>query len=140
MDVDTTKGGYFSGYLPSDSGWSPLGGLHLITTTVVDGLGRTKKFTDPSGRVTYTVYNDYSPSYNPWIQEVRIYPGWDATTKAPTGPTQVIHADRAHGFTDTLTMSGRPLVDDSGVPTGEDFIGNLTSLSRSHVDAAVSSS
>jgi hypothetical protein len=30
----------------------PGGGLHLITTTVVDGLGRPTKSADPDGRVT----------------------------------------------------------------------------------------
>ena len=112
-------------------GWSTPagGGANLTTTMVVDGLGRTTKLTDPSGRVTYTVYCDYCPSSTPWVQEVFTYPGWNAPTQQPTGPTQVVVLDRAHGFTDTLTTSVSPVLDANGVPTGGEFIASMTSLS-----------
>jgi RHS repeat-associated protein len=122
-DVDTTQTSDFAD-LPS--GWSTPsgGGLHLITTSEVDGQGRATKVTDPNGRVDYTVYDD--PDH-----EVRSYPGWNTTTNAPTGPTVVTREDRTGNYTETLTMSAAPAVS-SGRPTGAESIGNLQSLSRAY--------
>ena len=74
------------------------GGLNLVTTYQVDGLGRTIEETDPNGNITYTVYDD--PDH-----EVRVYPGWNAGTGTPTGPTEVYRDDLAGSYTETLTMS-----------------------------------
>src|SRR5262249_21609518 len=86
QDVDTSHTSDCSG-LPS--GWSTPsgGGLHLITTYTVDGMGRPTQTTDPAGNVTYTVYNDAS-------HEVRTYPGWNSGSSTPTGPTRVLRYDR----------------------------------------------
>jgi hypothetical protein len=94
-DVDTTQTGTFSN---KPAGWSTPsgGGLHLTT-------------------ITYTVYNDAN-------HEVRVYPGWDSTTHAPTGPTQVTREDRDHGYTETLTTSATPALNGSNLPTGAESI------------------
>jgi RHS repeat-associated protein len=127
-DVDTTRTGDFSN-LPS--GWSTPsgGGLHLIWSTEVDNLGRATKVTDPAGNVTYTVYND--PNH-----EMRTYPGWNSSTNAPTGPTQVVREDRNYstGYTETLTMSATPAVS-GGRPTGTESVSGVQTLSRTYVGA-----
>src|SRR5205823_6359598 len=96
-DVDTTQTGDFSN-LPA--GWATPsgGGLHIIETMEVDNLGRTTKYTDPLGNVTYTVYKDTN-------HEVRTYRGWDDATGRPTEPTEMWREDRALSYTEMLTMS-----------------------------------
>ncbi len=66
---------------------------------------------------------------------MRTYPGWNSSTDTPTGPTQVVRQDRAHGYTETLTMSATPHLT-SGVPDGSEAVSGLQSLSRSYVNAA----
>ena len=126
-DVDTTQTATFAN-LPS--GWATPsgGGLHLTTATEVDALGRATKTTAPNGRVDYTVYDEANHA-------VRYYPGWDAATSAPTGPTVVSRVDRAGGYTESLTMSAAPAVA-GGRPTGAEGISGLQSLSRSYTNAA----
>jgi RHS repeat-associated protein len=123
-DVDTTRSGDFQN-LPA--GWTtpPGGGLHLITQMQVDSLGRDTAVTDPNGNLTYTVYDD--PNH-----EVRVYPGWQAATGMPTGPTQVWREDRAHStsYTETLTMSAQPHLNAAGQPDGTEPISNVDTLSR----------
>ncbi len=118
------------------------GGLNLTTAYQVDAFGRTTKVTEPNGNVTYTVYKDAQ-------HEVRTYPGWD-TTSAPvcnavtpctTGPIQVTREDRARGYSETLTISGMPAVQedpqDPGtyLPTGGEAITtNVKTLSRTHTN------
>ena len=94
-DVDTTQTSEFQD-LPA--GWTtpPGGGLNLVTTYEVDGLGRTTAVTDPNGNVTYTVYDD--PDH-----EVRTYVGWQASTDMPTGPTLVTREDQDHSPSYTET-------------------------------------
>src|SRR5439155_6548513 len=112
------------------SGWTTPsgGGLHLITQSEVDGLGRTTKLTDPNGNVTYAVYKDSN-------YEVRVYRGWDSATNLPTGPTEVSREDRPGSYTETLTMSATPTVDGNGRPTGAEAIGSLQTLARTYVSA-----
>jgi len=126
-DVDTTQTGTFSN-LPS--GWSTPGGggLHLTTTYVVDNLGRATETTDPNGNVTYTVFRDD-------IFEVRVYPAWNTSTNAPTGPTIVQREDRARGYRETLTMSATPSLT-SSKPNGTETIGSIQSLSRQVLNEA----
>ncbi len=123
QDVDTTQTTSFSN-LPS--GWSTPsgGGLHLVTTMEVDGLGRTTKMTYPNGRVDYTVYKDAT-------HEVRQYNGWDSTNLIPTGPIVVARQDWTNGYSETLTMSASPGVT-SGRPNGSESIGSLESLKRTY--------
>jgi RHS repeat-associated protein len=122
-DVDSSRTSEFQD-LPA--GWTtpPGGGLNLVTTYEVDGLGRTTALTDPNGNVTYTVYDD--PDH-----EVRTYPGWQASTNMPTGPTQVTRTDREHSpsYTETLTMSAPPNVT-NGRPDGTEPISDVQTLSR----------
>jgi len=127
QDVNTADTGDFAN-LPS--GWATPtgGGLELITTDQVDTLGRATKETSPAGNVTYTVYND--PAH-----EVLTYPGWNAATNAPTGPTQVSRDDRANGYTETFTMSAAPHLT-GGAPDGTEAVAGLQSLSRSYRNAA----
>jgi RHS repeat-associated protein len=126
-DVDATKTGDF---LNLPSGWTTPtgGGLHLITTMQVDGLGRTTKLTDPDGNVTYTVYKDTN-------YEARVYPGWNSSTNMPTGPTQMYREDRPGSYTETLTMSAAPHLT-NGVPDGTEAVSNIQSLSRSYTNSA----
>jgi RHS repeat-associated protein len=124
VDVDTTRTSDFQN-LPA--GWitPPGGGLHLVTQMGVDGLGRETQRVDPNGNITYTVYNDAN-------HEKRVYPGWNADTGLPTGPTQVWREDRAHSpsYVETLTMSAVPNVGDDGRPDGSEPMNSVESLSR----------
>jgi RHS repeat-associated protein len=126
-DVDTTRTGDFQN-LPS--GWSTPsgGGLHLITSFVVDGLGRPTQITDPNGQITYRVYLDIN-------YEDRTYLGWNSSTHTPTGPTQDTRYDRPGSYWESLTMSATPAVDGNGHPTGGEAISNLQTLSRSYISA-----
>jgi RHS repeat-associated protein len=126
-DVDTTRTGDFQN-LPS--GWSTPsgGGLHLITSFVVDGLGRPTQITDPNGNISYNLFIDTN-------YEVRTYPGWNNQTLAPTGPTQDRRYDRPGSYWEALTMSATPAVDGNGHPTGAEAISNLQTLSRSYISA-----
>ncbi len=131
QDVDTTQTSEFTG-LPS--GWSTPtgGGLNLVTTYQVDSQGRTTEETDPDGNVTYTVYDDVD-------HEVRVYPGWNATTGTTTGPTQVTREDYAGSYLETLTMAATPAVSGSTgsyVPTGAETISAIQTLSRTYMDNA----
>jgi RHS repeat-associated protein len=123
-DVNTADTGDFSG-LPT--GWTTPtgGGLELITTYTVDGLGRETQMTDPARNVTYKVYNDAN-------HEVRTYPGW--ASGATTGPTLVLRYDRAGGYLESLTMSASPHTT-SGVPDGTESIGSVQTLSRSYTNS-----
>jgi len=127
VDVNTSLTGEFSG-LPS--GWSTPsgGGLNLITTYQVDGLGRTTKLTDPNGNVTYAVYND--PNH-----EERIYPGWNSSTNMPTGPTQDYREDLTGSYTEMLTMSATPHLTNS-VPDGTESVSSIQTLSRDYMNIA----
>lgn len=122
VDVDTDNTADFSG-LPS--GWASPNGLHLITLSTVDALGRTTKLTDPNGSIDYTVYKDAS-------HEVRLYPAWNNTADAPTGPTQVVREDRANGYIETLTMSATPSLNGSDEPTSGESIGSVQTLTRDY--------
>jgi RHS repeat-associated protein len=85
-------------YTTPPTGWATPagGGLHLVTRTVVDGLGRATQMTDPNQNVTYTAYQDAA-------HLVATYPGW--TAAGPTGPTQVSREDRPGRYTETFTAS-----------------------------------
>jgi YD repeat-containing protein len=100
---------------------------HLTTTYEVDALGRVTKVVHPNGRTDYFTYNDLS-------KEVRTYAGWDASTNTPTLPTQVVRADWANGYVETLTMSATPTVA-NGRPTGTEAISGLQTLSRTYFNA-----
>ncbi len=127
VDVDSSEIGDFSN---KPSGWTTPtgGGLHLITQFEVDGMGRPTKITSPGGRIDYIVYNDID-------HEERIYAAWNSGNDAPTGPTQVIRADYANGYTETLTMSATPGVT-SGRPDGTETIDDLETLSRRYTNTA----
>jgi RHS repeat-associated protein len=60
-----------------------------------------------------------------------MYPGWQASTDMPTGPTQVTRQDRTHSpsYTETLTMSAAPHVT-NGRPDGTEPISDVQTLSR----------
>ena len=118
VDVNTADSGEFTN-LPS--GWATPagGGLNLVTTDVVDALGRTTEETSPGGNVTYIVYLDTQ-------YEVRVYAGWDAATGTPTGPTEVVRHDPS-GYDETLTMTATPHLT-NGVPDGTEAIGGLQTL------------
>jgi RHS repeat-associated protein len=124
-DVNTNDTGDFTD-LPS--GWSNTSGLELITSMVVDGLGRTTKLTDPDGNLTYTVYLDTN-------YEMRVYPGWQSGSNTTTGPTQDYRYDRPGSYLETLTMSAAPHVT-SSAPDGTEAIGNVQSLSRTYANSA----
>lgn len=126
-DVDTT---ITNDFVSLPSGWSTPsgGGLHLVSSFEVDLLGRPTKMTDPSGKVTYSVYDDVE-------KEVRTYIGWDASTSRPTLPTIVTRNDWGRRYTETLTMSATPSVD-NGRPTGQESISGVQSLSRQHLSIA----
>ena len=106
------------------------------TSYVVDALGRTIEETDPNGNVTYTVYNDAD-------REIRVYPGFNASTGATTGPIQVYltyyPAADSDGvfYTESLTSSATPHLT-AGVPDGTETIDetNIQSLTRNFTNAA----
>jgi YD repeat-containing protein len=125
-DVNTANTSDFSG-LPT--GWSTPsgGGLHLISTMQVDGLGRTTKLTDPAGDVTYIVYLDSN-------HEVRTYQGWNSGTGLPTGPTLDTRYDRTGGYLETLTMSATPHLT-GGAPDGSEAVSGVQTLSRSYTNS-----
>jgi RHS repeat-associated protein len=129
VDVDTTKTGDFQN---KPSGWTTPtgGGLHLITTYVVDGIGRATQMTDPKGQVTYAVYNDSS-------REARAYPGWNTGTNTPTGPTQIRREDWTRSYLEQLTTSDTPTLS-GGKPTGQETITtvNLQTLVRTYFDTS----
>jgi hypothetical protein len=126
IDVDTTQTGEFQN-LPS--GWSTPsgGGLNLITSLVVDGVGRPTQVTDANGNITYIVYIDTN-------YEVRTYPGWNTSTLTPTGPTQDSREDRISSYYETLTMSATPHTT-NGVPDGTEAVSNVQTLSRQYMSA-----
>jgi RHS repeat-associated protein len=98
--------------------------LHLVTSIVVDPLGRATQQTDPLGHLTYSVYND--PQH-----QVRNYPGWTGSTT--TGPTTMTREDRAGGYVETLSMSAPPHVT-GGAPDGTEAVSGLQSLIRNYLD------
>jgi RHS repeat-associated protein len=126
-DVDTTQAGEFQN-LPA--GWSTPagGGLNLVTTMQVDGLGRATEQTSPAGNVTYTTYNDAN-------HEMRVYPGFNSSTGLTTGPTQVTREDWSNGYTELYNMSATPHLT-GGVPDGTETPSSLQTLSRVYVNAA----
>ncbi|MBO0697189.1 MAG: RHS repeat protein [Zavarzinella sp.] len=119
-DVDVTQTGTFAD-LPS--GWTTPtgGGLHLTTTYELDDQGRPTKTTLPNGGVIFNVYLDSA-------HETRTY-HWDPVNGVPIGPTQVTREDRAHGYTETLTMSATPSLT-GGRPDGSEAISDIQSLTR----------
>ncbi len=127
-DVNTSNTGDFSN-LPG--GWTTPsgGGLHLITTNVVDGLGRTTKVTDPNGNVTYTVHKDSA-------HEVRVYPGWQSGSSTTTGPVGVSREDRSQTtvYVEDLTMAPSTISTTSGAPNGSESVSNVQTLSRQYLD------
>ena len=132
-DVDTfNTGDYDTSTLPA--GWSTPtgGGLNLVTTSVVDSLGRKTKTTSPDGNVTYTTYDDAN-------QAVRVYPGWHQDPVSglwtTTGPVQVTRDDTSGAYSESLTYAYTPA---SGVtvPDGSDSIANVQTLSRTLANSA----
>ncbi len=127
-DVNTSNTGDFSN-LPS--GWSTVtgGGLHLITSYVVDSLGRMTKVTDPNGNVSYTVHKDTN-------HEKRFYPGWQSGSSTTTGPVQVSREDRSNTtiYREQLTMAPSTISTSSGAPTGGESVSNVQTLSRTYLD------
>jgi RHS repeat-associated protein len=126
-DVDTTKTGDFQNLPP---GWSTPsgGGLHLIWSYVVDGLGRPTQLTDANGNITYIIYIDTN-------YEIRVYPGWNTQTLTPTGPTQDLRYDRPGSYFEALAMSATPAVNGNNQPTGGEAISNLQTLFRRYISA-----
>jgi hypothetical protein len=127
VDVDTTRTSDFQN-LPSGWGTPTGGGLHLVTSSVVDGLGRATQITDPNGNITYRVYLDTN-------YEVRVYPGWNSSTNAPTGPTRDFREDRVSSYYETLTMSATPALDVNNHPTGGEAVSGVQTLSRQYMSA-----
>ncbi len=127
-DVNTADTSEFTN-LPT--GWSTPtgGGLNLVTQYQVDDQERTTKEASPDGNVTYYVYLDAQ-------HEERIYPGWNASTGTPTGPTEVIRQDAADGYTETLTMTAAPNLNPDGTPNGSEAISGLQSLTRDYTNDA----
>ncbi|MDR3618225.1 MAG: RHS repeat-associated core domain-containing protein [Paludisphaera borealis] len=124
VDVDAAR--FAPADVPSGFATPSGGGLHLITTYEVDGLGRTTRMVDPDGRVTYWVYNDLR-------HEVRTYRGWNATTGTTTGPIEVTRYDYGNNFDETFTMATAAAKSGGAgtyVPTGAETVANLRSLSR----------
>jgi RHS repeat-associated protein len=127
VDVQTADSGEFTN-LPS--GWTTPsgGGLNLITTDVVDALGRTTKETSPNGNVTYYVYLD--PQH-----EERIYQGWNSSTGTATEPTEVIREDATDGYDEVFTMTATPHLTNSA-PDGTEAISGLQTLTRDYTNKA----
>src|SRR5262249_18704564 len=127
QDVNTAITSDFSN-LPA--GWSTPagGGLNLVSSDQVDGLGRPTKMTDANGNVTYVTYDDVNHA-------VRTYAGWNTATGMPTGPTQVYRYDRANSYAEVLTMTAAPHLT-NGAPDGTEAIGGVQTLTRVYTDAA----
>ncbi|MFL5330238.1 MAG: RHS repeat-associated core domain-containing protein [Gemmataceae bacterium] len=133
--LGTTTGGYTS--VPSIGGstWSTPSafGVHSVTTYTFDFLGRVLTATDPLGHVSYVVYKDTD-------HEMRVYPAWDTSLYSskggPTGPITVARIDRAHQYSEVLTMSAEPDRDGSGHPKASEAITSMESLTRNHVNVA----
>ena len=100
-DVNTADTGEFTD-LPS--GWSTPtgGGLNLVTTYQVDGLGPA-----PPRTPTRTATSPTPSTTTPTTRSAST-PGWNATTGTTTGPTMVTREDRAGSYFETLTMSAAP--------------------------------
>ncbi len=124
VDVNSATTTDFVGTCPWTSGSSPL---HLMTTYLVDGLGRTTKITNPRTHVSYTVF--YDPN-----RSSRTYPGFVTGAPATTvGPIRVHREDRAGSYTEDFTMSTAPEVT-GGLPNGTELITGLQSLTRVYHD------
>ena len=79
LNLGGTAGGYDTTYLPTAWATDAPVGQHLVTQYVVDSQGRTTEEMDPTGEVTYTVYDDAN-------HEVRTYPGWHEVSPAVIKP------------------------------------------------------
>ena len=98
LNLGGTAGAYDTTYLPTAWATDAPMGQHLVTTYQVDAKGRTIEETDPTGEVTYTVYNDAA-------HEVRSYPGWHEVSEGvyqTTGPISVSRRDLAGNYTESL--------------------------------------
>ena len=112
------------------TGWAHhAAGLHLVTTVVVDALGRDAKVVDPNGNATYQTYDD--PKH-----EVRTYRGWNAVAGRPTGPTEVVRDDWSKGYAEQFTMVAVPHRRADGAPDGTEAVSDVQMLSRSYANAA----
>ncbi len=158
QDVNTSTG-IPSGSLEAStkpSGWTTPtgGGLNLVTTDIVDPLGRSTEETDPSMRATFTIYNDA-------LHEIRTYAGWTdngivsghesytqqtdplAVSPVEQPPTEVEIDDLTftttvgsitygNTYSETFTMSAAAATDGTtGAPTGGETIADIQSLSVS---------
>lgn len=105
-DVDTSQTSTFTG-LPS--GWTSVatGGLNLVTTDEVDGIGRVTKETSPAGRVTLTRYLDSA-------HEMIVYPGWHQIgttgTWAATGAISIFRTYWPTAYSGSLAPSDQRIV------------------------------
>lgn len=110
------------------TGWATPsgGGLHLITSTEIDSLGRATKLTTSEGNASYQTYNDAA-------FETRSYPVFISGT--PAGPTVVTRSDRARGYTEVLSMSATPTLV-GGVPNGSEAVANVQSLTRTYTNVS----
>jgi RHS repeat-associated protein len=88
------------------TGWSNPSGLNLVTTYVVDSLGRTIETTDPAGKISFSRYNDTG-------YESRSYPGWQSVsgTATSSGSTTTI-------ICTTLTGADKLYIGQSVLVTG----------------------
>lgn len=125
-DVDTDASG--APTVPTGSGWSNTSGLNLVTTMLVDALGRTTKVHDPNENDTYMVYLD--PAH-----ERRVYPGFAAG--ATTGPIQIYREYRPTGtgqtlYGEALTVAVSPSLNGSSLPNGQETFSasNIRELTR----------
>lgn len=145
-DVDYTKLSSGEKSLYDATGWATnSGGVHLVTTDLVDGDGRPTKITDPNGNVTYNVYNDTN-------HETRTYVGWHLISGSgtnslynTTGPVQINREFRpsntnsaAYVYQESITAA---ILSHTGAPTGsEDFTsggtvgGSIQTLSRNYTN------
>ena len=94
------------------------------------------KCDDPSGTVTYTVYDDAG-------RETRVYSGWDAATHQATEPIYVTRRDLAGNYTESLAYSwtgALPYDGVTGAPTGAEALtseyATIESLSRTIMNDA----
>ena len=155
IDADPATGTY--SMTGPDRGSGLPTALALTTTYQVDGLGRPTKVTDPNSNITYMVYDDTLDDNNDGApggsgddpRDVRIYRGWNSSTKLPTGPVEVRLSTpfidsvssnplTASSIEDSLTFSwagsgGLP-VNGSGIPTGSESLSSsdatIQSLTR----------